>query len=109
MIVGLEQEEGNIELSSLPAVDQQHMLMALVPKKVAHGSAGIGWRIDTRENLRYGGSGGRAPMVTWILDFRWDERGSSEPTSLYRESAAAAIETPGQIAEDGRISPLSEG
>lgn len=107
MIVGIEQGEGELDLSSLQALDQQHMLMALVPKKVAQFSTAIGWRIDTRENLRYGGSGERAAMVTWILEFNWDERGSSEPTSLYRESAAAAIETPGQIAEDGAISSIS--
>lgn len=106
-LAGIEPSAAGLELSSLEAFDQQRLLMALVPKKVAHVCATLGWRIETRRNLCYGGSAERAAMATWILKFRWDQRASTEPTALYRESAAAAIESPGFLSEEGEIQPLS--
>jgi hypothetical protein len=88
----------------LDIADQQKLLMIYVPKKIAHIAQEHGWRTETGHNLRYGGSRQRAPMVTWIIDFRWDSRVSSQPEALYRESLRNVFSGVGEIAPDGTLS-----
>lgn len=83
--------------------DQQNVLTVLVPKRIAHESHQQGWHVATIENLRYGGSQGRAPMVTWILRFTWDERASTEPSLIYREALQLALRNQGYIDVNGRV------
>jgi hypothetical protein len=83
--------------------DQQNVLTVLVPKRIAHESHQRGWHVDTAENLRYGGSDGKAPMVTWILRFTWDERTSTEPAVVYRESLKLTLQNQGYIDAQGKV------
>jgi hypothetical protein len=88
----------------LSATEQQKLLMVYVPKKVAQIAHEHGWRTNTTSNLRYGGSSQRAPMVTWIIDFRWDARVSSQPDAIYRDSLKNVFSGVGKIAADGTLS-----
>lgn len=85
-------------------IEQQHVLMAFVPKKIAQLVCPQGWLVQTRYNLRYGGTEGRAPMVTWIIEFAWEIRIASTPDAVYRESLASVLSGVGRIAEDGSLS-----
>lgn len=89
---------------NLPIPEQQKLLMLYVPKQIARVAHEFGWRVETLRNLRYGGSGSHAPMVTWIIDFRWDRRLSTRPDAIYRESLRLLLNGVGFIAEDGTIS-----
>ncbi|MEA2166143.1 MAG: hypothetical protein QOK37_4270 [Thermoanaerobaculia bacterium] len=84
--------------------EQQKLLMLYVPKRIAQIAHEYGWRSETLHNLRYGGISRRAPMVTWIIDFRWDQRVSSEPDRIYLDSLKLLLAGAGQIAEDGTLS-----
>jgi hypothetical protein len=101
---------GRIVTRTIPAAkrlsvdDQQKLLMVYVPKKLAHTAHEHGWRTDTVYNLRYGGSHRRAPMVTWIVEFRWDTRISSQPERIYRDSLKQVLAGVGKIAADGTLS-----
>ena len=88
----------------LESVEQQKLLMAYVPKRIAHIAHEYGWRTETIHNLRYGGAEHRAPMVTWVIDFRWDARVSSKPEAIYRDSLKLVLAGVGYIAEDGTLS-----
>jgi hypothetical protein len=84
--------------------EQQRLLMAVVPKKIVEMVYQHGWKAHTSHNLRYGGSNGRAPMVTWIIDFAWEPRAFQTPDAVYRESLSLVLSGAGRIAEDGTIS-----
>lgn len=88
--------------------EQQNVLTVLVPKRIAHESHQRGWHVGTVENLRYGGFDGKAPMVTWILHFTWDERTSTEPIVVYRESLKLALQNQGYIDAQGRVCRAAE-
>jgi hypothetical protein len=90
--------------SQRSGVDQQKVLMAFVPKKIAQLVHGHGWSVQTSRNLHYGGSGGHAPMVTWIIDFVWEPRVFETPEAIYREALAQVLTGAGCIAENGNIS-----
>ena len=93
---------GVAALPELPPEQRQSVLMALVPKMISHRAHVQGWRVETRRNLRYG-VGQEAPMVTWILHFRWDERASAQPELVYSESLSTILTGAGAIAEDGSV------
>lgn len=84
--------------------EQQHILMVLVPKRIAHDTHSLGWHVDTVENLRYGGDGDRARMVTWVLRFTWDERASDDSRAVYQEALRLALSRRGTIDGRGRLS-----
>jgi hypothetical protein len=84
--------------------DQQRLLMAFVPKKIAQLVHHDGWRVETSRNLRYGGTAGRAPMVTWVIDFVWDPSTRARPDATYRQALAQVLSGAGRIEEDGTIS-----
>lgn len=92
-----------VNFRDLPRAKQQGVLMALVPKKISSLVHPQGWRVITRRNLRYRGAGG-APMVTWIMDFEWDEEASSKPESVYNASLREVLAARGKIEEDGSLS-----
>jgi len=96
-------EPNLLRIEKLGLVEQQKLLMVLVPKKIAFDAHTHGWRVDTVENLRYGGSQHRAPMVTWILRFAWDERAATEAPVVYHESLAQVLAYRGHINRTGRL------
>jgi len=106
-VIGAELHEaictdpGNVGLTGLDHAAQQAVLMVLVPKQIAFDAHSVGWNVDTVENLRYGGTSGRAPMVTWVLRFRWDARATTDPEAVYREALGRALRRRGHIAADG--------
>jgi hypothetical protein len=108
-VVG-EELYGRIVDGTIPAAkrldiaEQQKLLMLYVPKRIAQIAHEYGWRAETIHNLRYGGTANRAPMVTWIIDFRWDGRVSSQPDAIYLDSLKLILAGAGQIAEDGTLS-----
>jgi hypothetical protein len=91
------------DLRALKVSDQQKVLMVLVPKKIQQLVLDQGWRLVTPRNLRYGGTGGRAPMVTWILRFVWDSRTSGTPSAVYCDGLRGVLANVGQIAADGTV------
>lgn len=88
-------------------VMQQLLLMVCVPKRVLSDVHGQGWALRCRHNIRYGGIEQRAPMVSWIIDFVEDPRGSTEPDALYRECLRSVLESTALIDRDGKLLPLT--
>lgn len=113
-VLGSELHQGvcdspdSVGLNGLDRASQQRVLMVLVPKQIAFDAHTIGWNVDTVENLCYGGTENRAPMVTWLLRFRWDSRASTDPEALYREALGRSLRRRGEIAADGAISRISD-
>jgi hypothetical protein len=91
------------------AVDQltsehcQKVLMTLVPKAIARAVGQLGWKVITTRNLRYGGTHGRAAMVSWIVRFEWDDRASTEPELVYRESLRLVHDNVSRIDAAGAV------
>lgn len=95
---------------SLPldnVVSQQTLLMVCVPKRILSDVHSRGWSLSCRHNIRYGGTDERAPMVSWIIDFTEDPRGSTEPDKLYRECLATVLDNAARIDADGALRPLA--
>lgn len=93
----LDAIEGENGAAPLTIEERQQLLMAFVPKKIAHLTHSH-WRVVTRRNARYGGHDGSACMVTFAMDFEWDNRGSVE---VYRESLRTVLESAAEILPDG--------
>lgn len=83
---------------------QQRILMVFVPKRIAHTVHADGWRVNTLRNLRYGGTGARAPIVSWILDIIWEPQAFRQPETVYRESLSKILVGAGRIEENGTLS-----
>jgi hypothetical protein len=92
-------------VGGLDSADIQNLLMALIPKRIINDTHRHGWKVTTRRNLRYGAAPS-APMVSWILDFHWDPRGSSSPQELYSESLKNAVAGVEEIDTRGKLSSL---
>lgn len=93
-------------LDDLEPNDVQNLLMALIPKRIISDTHRLGWKVTTKRNLRYGVDP-VAPMVSWILDFEWDPRGSSAPQELYSECLENAVATVEEIDTDGNFLDLA--
>ena len=91
-----------INFSALQREQQQKVLMAFVPKKIADLVRPQMWRLDTKVNLRYGRSG-HAPMVTWIIEFNYDARAPGTPDTVYLDSVNSILAASGRIDSDGNI------
>jgi hypothetical protein len=91
-----------LDFRQLEPTDQQKLVMVVVPKLITRQVHNVGWRIHTQRNLRYGGET-EAPMVTWIIDFTWDEEGSAQPDSVYREALREIFAGIGIVTKDGTI------
>lgn len=93
-----------IHWSARPLIDQQRLLMALVPKKIAQLVHSRGWRVDTVANLHYGGTDDEAPMVTWVVELHRDPRATATPDLVYREGLQRVLQSVGRIEKDGSLS-----
>ena len=103
---GIRDCSDDLTLSELPYATQQRILMAVIPKKICRELNGSGWNIRTRHNVLYGGTKSRAPMVSFVFDFEWDERGSTEPDAVYLESLLGSLSEPSEIDSKGAVKPL---
>jgi len=97
--------ENDIDFSHLNTGLQQKILMIFVPKRIAQQINQDSWRVSTQHNIRYGGSAGRAPMVSWILHFHSDRRAASRPSKVYRESLNTILDATIFIDEKGNQLP----
>lgn len=91
-----------IEMSELTREEQQKMLMAFVPKKIADMVRTQHWRIETDYNIRYG-QPHHAPMVSWIMHFRHDNRAAGTPDMVYVESVNRVLASAAQIDAQGVV------
>jgi hypothetical protein len=91
-----------IDFSRLTRELQQKVLMAFVPKKIAHLVRPQMWRLNTQVNLRYG-QPEHAPMVTWIIDFTFDRRAAGRPDAVYLDSVNGILAAAGKINSEGRV------
>jgi len=89
--------------SEYSKLEQQSILMAFVPKKIAHLLHRDGWKVVTAVNVRYGGTNARAPMVSWQMDFKWDRRYSTRPEVIYRECVREVFMNTRQITARGAL------
>lgn len=97
----IERGDG-LDFSSLVRELQQKILMLFVPKKIADIARSQLWRLETDVNLRYGQID-HAPMVTWIIHFKYDRRAAATPDAVYVESINGILEFAGHINSDGEI------
>jgi hypothetical protein len=93
---------GELDVAALPREQQQKILMAFVPKKIADLVRTQHWRLETESNLRYG-QPGHAPMVTWIIHFKHDLRAAGIPDAVYVESLNGVLAVAGRIELDGSV------
>jgi hypothetical protein len=105
-VSAISEASADLKFSNLDDQIQQCLLMTLVPKKIIEMTSGSGWCIKTQHNVRYGGKDARAPMVSFVFDFRWDKRGTTEPGVVYRECLLGAVAELTEIDLDGNIVPL---
>ncbi len=85
---------------------QQTLLMVCVPKRILSDVHTQGWALNCRHNARYGGADMKAPMVSWVIDFVEDPRGSSEPDALYRDCLGSVLDNTASIDGAGDLNPL---
>jgi hypothetical protein len=95
-------EAGEVDFAALGREEQQKVLMAFVPKKIADLVRNQRWRLETKVNLRYGGPG-HAPMVTWIIDFASDMTAAGRPDTVYLDSVNRVLNAAGRINAKGKI------
>ncbi|HTR74574.1 MAG TPA: hypothetical protein VMH33_04865 [Solirubrobacterales bacterium] len=107
-VSGISGGDTDLKFSELDEQIQQCVLMTLVPKKIIEMVRGSGWCVKTHHNVRYGGTEARAPMVSFVFDFVWSARGTTEPGTVYRESLLDSVAGPVEIDPEGAIVPLFE-
>lgn len=90
------------DFPQLERVEQQKIIMVMVPKIIAGLVHSKGWRVRTERNLRYGG-GEHAPMVTWIVRFTWNENAIAEPDATYREALRDIFSSVAVVTDHGEI------
>jgi len=95
----------HLDFNILNPENQQNILMIIVPKIIASFAYGEGWMVQTEKSLRYGG-GDRAPMVSWIVKFTWDDSAGAAPHALYSLALSQIFSGLGVITTDGIINPL---
>ncbi len=94
--------ESTIDFGHLDRVEQQRFLMVFVPKKIAQVVQNLGWRLVTKQNVRYG-TPPKAPMAAWVLEFIPAGSLISTPDAGYREALRGIFANFTQIASDGSI------
>lgn len=90
----------------------QHVLMCLVPARLARIVAHRGWRITAIHIAAYGHDGPRtAPMVTFVIALDWDDATRAQPNAGVRASHGAVLQAVRYIAEDGTVTdgPVGSG
>ena len=98
--------ENTVDFSGVGRQEQQKLLMIFVPKKIAELVRDQGWKILTRNNLRYGRTG-LAPMVTWVLEFIWEKGAANTPAALHRQNLDQILMSAGYVNEKGQINPYA--
>lgn len=93
-------------IENLSSADQQRFLMVIVPKFLARMLFGSGWVVSVTTNVRYGGSGGRAPMVSWVFEFAWDGASRDAPQATYVAHIRGILSAAANIAEDGTVQAI---
>jgi hypothetical protein len=111
-LLGSEATDAIVDLrpADLPldgVVMQQLLLMVCVPKRILSDVHTQGWALACRHNIRYGGTAHKAPMVSWVIDFVEDPRGSTEPDALYRECLKSVLDNVARIDGAGELHPLA--
>ncbi|WP_425153798.1 hypothetical protein [Candidatus Palauibacter sp.] len=90
----------SIDFMSLDRVEQQRFLMVFLPKKIAQLVQNRGWRLVTKQNLRYG-TPPHAPMATWMLEFIPQESLISTPDTAYRQALHGIFQNSTRITAAG--------
>src|SRR5579862_4357026 len=67
-------DDDTVDFAKLSAREQQLIISALVPKKIATLVHNSGWKTTTTANWIYGGTDAAAPMCTWAIQFSRDSR-----------------------------------
>jgi hypothetical protein len=94
-----------IDFGKLTASEQQLIIAALVPKKIATSVHNSGWRTTTVANWTYGGVNQAAPMCTWATHFTWDSR---TPGRVYQDSLATIFSSFAAVSPDGKVVTKSD-
>jgi hypothetical protein len=103
-MLGLIRDGAGSEVLSTESSERQLLLMAFVPKRVAHDVRPQGWRVSTEHNLAYaGGVESRSAMVTWVLRFRWDADARDRPDRIARDTLASILQHAGTLGDDGGL------
>ena len=92
-----------LDFTALDRQDQQKVIMVMVPKIITRLVHSDGWSVSTERNLRYGGDGKRAPMVTWIVKFTWRGEATATPDALYKSALRDIFSGAGVVTEQGNI------
>lgn len=95
--------EDNIEDYEFTHKESQKILMIFVPKFLSNKLHVNGWTLKTKINLYYGELPETAPMVTWIINFNYDESKLSTPKLIYKESILSIFDKVGYIDKSGEI------
>lgn len=103
----LSSKRGAKVIGGLEPSEAQAFLMVLVPKSIVERMHSQGWKVITHRNLRYGRTPKHAPMVSWIIHFEWDPRGTSKPREVYREGLTRALSGIAQLDGRGQITALN--
>ena len=94
--------EETLVFKDLDRTSQQKVAMILVPKYLANSVHNLGWQVATERNLRYGAPC-HAPMVSWILKFRWSSQATAEPDAAYRQALNNILAGIGVVSDSGEI------
>ena len=92
-----------LDFTALDRQDQQKVIMVMVPKIITRLVHSEGWRVSTERNLRYGGDGQHAPMVTWIVKFTWNGDATATPDALYKSALRDIFSGAGIVNKNGKI------
>ena len=92
-----------LDFTVLDRQDQQKVIMVMVPKIIADLVHSQGWSVSTERNLRYGGDGEHAPMVTWIVKFTWRGEATATPDARYKSALRDIFSGAGIVTESGKI------
>ena len=92
-----------LDFTALDRQDQQKVIMVMVPKIITRLVHSEGWSVSTERNLRYGGDGKHAPMVTWIVKFTWSGEATATPDALYKSALKDIFSGAGVVTEQGNI------
>lgn len=92
-----------LDFTALDRQDQQKVIMVMVPKIIAELVHSQGWSVSTERNLRYGGEGKHAPMVTWIVKFTWRGEATATPDARYKSALRDIFSGAGVVTERGKI------
>ena len=92
----------DVDIHQLDSDQRLKFVMAIVPKILARLVHNDGWQVETMYNLRYGG-GEHAEMLTWVIQFVWDENGGALPDAIYKTSLRKIFDGLGKVTDSGII------